>query len=483
MTDRTPLPHRALPRRALLGGVSGLGALALAANARAQTGRPGLIGAKDIAEAGFIFGLPIVMNYAVMYQFIIDRSSSQWKAPFNGLYNDAHVFTPADTAVPTPNSDTPYSMAWLDLRAEPMVVSIPAVDPKRYLSAQIIDASTYNIGYLGSRTTGSAAVSAVIAGPGWQGTAPAGMKLVRSASQFVFVIFRTQLFDAADMPNVQAVQAGFKVRPLSAVTGAAAPPPAPAISWPRIDDELAKKHFFEYLDFALQFITAQPNEADIRAQLARIGVGGSPGANAGGSSLIDRLEIDVGLYEGNRAVEDAVANAGVGINGWRATEIPGSPEAYDGDWKLRAVAAKAGIYGNSTEEAAYPFTRTDVAGNSIDCTSKAYTITFPADALPPVNAFWSVTMYDGKNQLLVANPINRYLINAPMLPNLKRNADGSLTLYIQHSSPGAERESNWLPAPAGPVYLVMRLYWPKTEQPSLLPIGKGQWKPPAVKPA
>ena len=127
-----------------------------------------------------------------------------------------------------------------------------------------------------------------------------------------------------------------------------------------------------------------------------------------------------------------------------------------------------------------PMTRTDSAGGTLDGSKHNYTLTFAADQFPPVNAFWSVTMYDGKSQLLIQNPINRYLINSPMLPNMKKNADGSLTLYIQKDSPGADKESNWLPAPNGPIYLVMRLYWPKTNAPSILPPGEGTWKPPGI---
>jgi hypothetical protein len=125
-------------------------------------------------------------------------------------------------------------------------------------------------------------------------------------------------------------------------------------------------------------------------------------------------------------------------------------------------------------------TRDDSDGNPLDGSKANYTITFAKDALPPVNAFWSITMYDGKTQLLIENPINRYLVNSPMLPNLKTNADGSLTIHVQNKSPGADKESNWLPAPEGPIYLVMRLYWPKTGSPSVLPPGRGTWQPPAV---
>jgi len=126
-------------------------------------------------------------------------------------------------------------------------------------------------------------------------------------------------------------------------------------------------------------------------------------------------------------------------------------------------------------------TREDVDGQSLDGSKSNYTLTFAKGEYPPVNAFWSVTMYDGKTQLLIENPINRYLINSPMLPDMTTDADGSLTLYIQKDSPGKDKESNWLPAPNGPIYLVMRLYWPKETPPSILPVGKGTWQPPGVK--
>jgi hypothetical protein len=128
----------------------------------------------------------------------------------------------------------------------------------------------------------------------------------------------------------------------------------------------------------------------------------------------------------------------------------------------------------------YPMTKTLGDGEVLDGSKHNYTLTFAAGEFPPVNAFWSVTMYDGKTQLLIENPINRYLVNSPMLPGMKKNADGSLTLYIEKDNPGADKESNWLPAPDGPIYLVMRLYWPKETPPSILPPGEGTWKPPGI---
>jgi hypothetical protein len=242
-----------------------------------------------------------------------------------------------------------------------------------------------------------------------------------------------------------------------------------------------KTNFFEYLDFALQFAPAQENEKDIRAQIARIGVGPGKTMNFKDLPLEQKLEIGLGMKEGDRKIDEAVANAGKAINGWRVSSLPGDSAHYNGDWLKRAAAAKAGIYGNDAVEAMYPITRIDSDGQTLDGSKHNYTLTFPADQLPPVNAFWSLTMYDGKTQLLIENPINRYLINSPMLPTLKTSADGSLTLYIQNKSPGADKESNWLPAPNDTIYLVMRLYWPKTTPPSILPAGDGTWQPPGVK--
>jgi hypothetical protein len=163
----------------------------------------------------------------------------------------------------------------------------------------------------------------------------------------------------------------------------------------------------------------------------------------------------LGMKEGDRKIDEYLANAGKAINGWRVSGLPGDSAHYNGDWLKRAAAAKAGIYGNDPEEATYPFTRIDSEGQPLDGSKHNYTLTFSAGQLPPVNAFWSLTMYDGKTQFLIENPISRYLINSPMLPNMKTNADGSLTLYIQNKSPGADKESNWLPAPNDTIYLVL----------------------------
>jgi hypothetical protein len=178
------------------------------------------------------------------------------------------------------------------------------------------------------------------------------------------------------------------------------------------------------------------------------------------------------MKEGDRKIDNFLVTYPKDVNGWKLSSWFGDRAFYHGNWLLRAAGAKGGIYGNTAAEAAYPLTRVDADGQPLDGSKANYTLTFAEGQLPPVNAFWSVTMYDGKTQLLIENPINRYLINSPMLPSLKKNADGSLTIYIQKDSPGTDKESNWLPAPDGPIYLAMRLYWPKTEPPSVLPPGE-----------
>jgi hypothetical protein len=449
--------------------------------AKTEIKYPDFSEAKATAEEGFIFGLPLVTNYGVMYEFIIDKNSSQYKAPFNILKNEARVFTYKDTAIVSPNSDTPYSSVWLDLRAEPIVLTVPAIAPKRYYSVQLCDSNTYNYGYIGSRATGNDAGNFLVVAPDWQGETPPNIKkVIRSGTPLSIVIFRTQLFDPGDLDSVIEIQAGYKVQPLSSFLNKPPPPPAPAINFPVFSAALAKTQFFEFLDFALQFSPPKPGEAEIRARLAKIGVGPGKTFNFKELPLKYKAEIALGMKAGDEKVEKAVAASGTDINGWRVGSLYGDSAHYNGDWLARAAGTKGGIYGNSAEEAMYPLTRTDVEGHTLDGAKHNYTLTFPSGGLPPVNAFWSITMYDGKTQLLIKNPINRYLINSPMLPNMKTNADGSLTIYIQNKKPEFDKEENWLPAPDGPIFMLMRLYWPKTTPPSILPPGHGTWHPPGV---
>lgn len=442
---------------------------------------PSIAETKAIAEEAFIYGLPIVMNYAVMYEFAVDPKSGQFKAPFNQIHNEHHVATPEDTAVITPNSDTPYSMLWLDLRAEPMVISVPAVEKKRYYAVQLIDGNTYNYGYVGTRATGPAPGDYLVVGPDWKGGTPNGIKKVfRSTTPFSLALIRTQLFNPRDISNVEKIQAGYKSQPLSKFLKLPAPPAAPKLEFVPATTAGIKNNFFPYLDAALQYVPETPRDKVIRAKLAKIGIGPGKNFEFKDLSLEHKAAILVAMKQGDEQVDKWLASGNKNINGWNVGSFFGDEAFYNGDWVMRAGAAKGGLLGNDAVEAMYPYTRTDAKGEPLDTSKHNYTITFPAGQLPPVNAFWSVTMYDGKSQLLVKNPINRYLINSPMVSAMQKNGDGSLTLYIQRDSPGKAREANWLPAPNDTVYLVMRLYWPKETPPSILPAGAGTWKPPGI---
>jgi len=449
--------------------------------AAAGVAAPSIAETKTIAQEGFIYGLPLVMSYAVMYQFAVDRNSGQFKAPFNEINNEARVFTYKDTAVITPNSDTPYSMVFMDLRAEPLVLSVPAVDKSRYYAVQLTDNNTYNFGYIGTRSTGTHAGDYMVVGPDWKGETPPGIKQAfRSTTAFAAAIFRTQLFNAADMQNVVKVQAGYKAQPLSAYLKEPAPPAAAAIDFLKADPALVKENFFQYLDFALQFVPPSPEDSAIRGKLARIGIGPGKAFDMKDLSVEHKAAVLLGMKAGDDAVDKFIAGGSTDVNGWQVGSFFGDAAFYNGDWLKRAAAAKGGIYGNTAIEAMYPLTRVTANHEPVDTSKNNYSITFAKDQLPPVNAFWSVTMYDGKTQLLIQNPLNRYLINSPMLPNLKKNPDGSLTLYIRNKSPGSAMESNWLPAPNGTAYIVMRLYYPKESPPSILPPGEGTWTPPGI---
>ena len=432
--------------------------------------------ARTIATEAYVYGFPIVDSYRIQYTYFVDRNNPEYKATWNHIASTPRVYTPADKAIQTPNSDTPYSMVGLDLRAEPIVLTVPAIEKTRYYSIQLIDAYTFNFAYIGSRATGNGAGSFLIAGPGWKGDKPAGVKaVITSETEFAFAIYRTQLFNPADIDNVKKVQAGYKVQPLSEFLAKAAPTPAPAVDFIKPltpAEEKSSLQFFNVLNFVLQFCPTDPSETALMARFAKIDVGGG--------KTIDLAKLSP---EMKTAMEQGIADAWVDFAGLMkefdagkvtSGEVFGSRAYLKNNYLYRMGAAAAGIYGNSKDEAMYPVYGVDADGQKLSGANR-YTLHFAKGELPPVNAFWSLTMYELPASLLVANPLNRYLINSPMLPQLKRDADGGLTLIIQNESPGKDKEANWLPAPKGPFILYLRLYWPKQEA------IDGKWKAPPLK--
>jgi hypothetical protein len=432
--------------------------------------------ARAIAKEAYIYGEPIVDNYRIEYSYFVDTKSPEYKAPWNQIANIPRVFTPADKAVQTPNSDTPYSWSGMDLRAEPIVLTLPPMEKERYFSVQFTDAYTFNFDYLGTRTIGNSGGTYMIAGPNWKGSTPAGVKrVVRSETELIIVVFRTQLFNPADLDNVKKIQAGYKVQPLSKFLGQAAPPAAPAIDFIKPLSPEAQKtslEFFNILNFVLQFCPTHPSETALMARFAKIGVGAGKTFDASKLSPEIKTAIEQGMADAwadFAALQKRINSGEASFN-----DMVGTREYVKNNYLYRMMVAVNGIYGNSKEEAIYLLYRIDADGQKLDGANR-YSLRFAPGQLPPVNAFWSLTMYDLPASLLVANPLNRYLLNSPMTPRFKKDPDGGVTLLIQNESPGADKEANWLPAPKGPFLLFMRLYYPKPEA------LEGKWKQPPLK--
>jgi hypothetical protein len=432
--------------------------------------------ARVIAKEAYIYGYPMVDSYRIQHAYFVDTKNPEYKGPWNQLISFSRVFTPEDKAVQTPNSDTPYSFLGMDLRAEPIVLTVPAIEKDRYFSIQLIDAYTFNFAYIGSRATGNDGGSYLIAGPGWKGEAPKGVKkVIRAETELVLGAYRTQLINAADIDNVKKVQAGYKVQTLSAFLGQPAPKAAPAIDFiAPLTPETQKTslQFFNVLNFVLQYCPTNPSETELMTRFATINVGGGKTFDAAKLSP----EMKTAMEQGMADAWVELANLEKKIDAKEVTsgDVFGTREYLKNNYLYRMAAAVLGIFGNSKQEAMYPIYTVDDGGQKLDGANR-YSVHFAPGQLPPVNAFWSLTMYELPASLLSANSINRYLLNSPMLPQFKRDADGGLTLWVQNESPGKDNEANWLPAPKGSFFMVMRLYWPKDAA------LQGTWTAPPLK--
>jgi hypothetical protein len=441
-----------------------------------------------LAKEAYLYGFPMVMNYKTMWNYVLDKDSPEYKGPFNQRFCEARLFTPEDKAVVTPNSDTPYCMFWMDVRAEPLVLSVPEMEPDRFYHFQLVDLYTHNYAYIGTLTTGNDAGKFLIAGPGWGGEKPAGITdVIRSETDFVFDVTRTQLLGPDDLENVKAIQASYALHPLSAFLATEVPAAALPPDFPEWDEgSQFDERFFGYLDFMMDLLGSPgEGEQELWDKLGRIGIGVAGNFDFSALPIETQEALKAGVKEGFSEIEKFVEQtakdplASGKVFGTRDVLTRSAKENYGLDRAdmLRSSAAHTGLYGNSADEAIYPTYFVDADGDPLDASKQRYTLTFEKDALPPVKAFWSVSMYDGKTQLFIENPLDRYLLNSSNLEDYVRGEDGSLVLHISKDSPGKDLEPNWLPAPDGPFYLVMRLYGP--EEAAL----EGRWSPPGVKKA
>ncbi len=428
-----------------------------------------------ITEEAYIFSFPILDSYKMLFAMALYPESGAYEAPPNVLKNKSELLGPDYTLIVRPNNDTLYSAAWLDLRAEPMVLSVPAVPLDRYYSFQLIDLYTHNFAYVGSRATGPEAGNYLITGPEWSGEAPEGIiAVIPCETAFATALARTAVFGPEDVPKVVAIQEQFAVTPMSAFAGTEPPPTAAAPQLLPYNPEQARSAgFVAFVNAFLPYLGQHPSETEMWQRFAAIGIGGDFDLENLDPEI--RAAMDAGVAAALEKVEAEGANMGSRQNGWMLTEPSfGTREAMQGRTLRRAGAAYFGLWGNDLEEAYYPEASADADGEVLDASKHDYVVRFEADELPPVKSFWSLSMYNLPQQVFIHNPVNRYTIG-DRTQGVVYGKDGSLTVYLQHESPGKTKESNWLPAPDGLFSLQMRCYWPEPER--LDPL----YVPPAVK--
>lgn len=431
--------------------------------------------ARMIAKEAYIYANPVVDSYRILYTSFVDSKDPEFKGAWNQVINIPRVYTHEDRAVQTPNSDTPYSWVGLDLRDEPIVLTVPPMEKERYFSLQLIDLYTHIFDYIGSRTTGNEGGRYMIAGPNWKGEVPEGItKVIHTETQLAVVVYRTQLFNPEDLVNVKKIMKGYKAEPLSSFLGKPVSKKVSRVEYIKpLNAEEIKSSWkvFSQLNFVLTFCPTHPSETELMERFAKLDIG------AGKTFDINQFspEIQKAIGEGIKdawndfmGLKELVDAGKVG-----SSDAFGSRELLKNNYLYRMAGAVLGIWGNSADEAIYPSYYVDDQGKPLDGSNR-YTIRFGADKFPPVNSFWSLTMYELPDSLLAENAINRYLVNSTMMDQFKLDPDGGLTIYIQNESPGVDKEANWLPAPKGPFSVIMRLYWPKKEA------LDGRWKEPSI---
>jgi hypothetical protein len=414
----------------------------------------------EVARTAVPYGLPTVDLHRILVNFALDPSSPEYKAPLNVIHHSRGLADPSDLSVVAMNVDTPYSWAWLDLRSGPVVLGMPAHSPDRYMSAQIVDLYTNILGYVSPRTFGDGGGRYAVRGPAGGFVGGEVAAVFACPTDLALVLVRTQLFDDADLANVEALQDQVVVL----ADGPTQPMP---VGVPTVDVRAPLDGgFLRAFDWMLQFMPTLPEDEGIREELSGLGVG---------VGLVDALlaepaadaEERQGLAEGMRDVQMRCAAVR------SSAELFGSREFYAGDHLRRAAGAFLGILGNAVEEYLGVGYRADANGEPFDG-ARSYAITFAPDGTPDVDAFWSITLYDDAGHLYT-NPLDRYVLGSRQLGGMVRDGDGSLTIRVQHAQPPEVLVANWLPCPAGPFGLTFRTYLPGPA------VRDGSWTAPPVR--
>jgi hypothetical protein len=448
--------------------------LAFAPAAKAQPGAISEAEARDIAVEGYLYFYPIVTMELTRKQLINTPPTAGIGGPMN-TFNNIPAFPAADMkAVVRPNFDTLYSSGWVDLTHEPVVISVPDTGGRYYL-LPMLDMWTDVFASPGWRTTGTKAASFLLVPPRWSGKVPQGLARIDAPTPYVWIIGRTKTDGPADYAAVHAIQKGYRITPLS---GWGRPPtPVKAKIDPSVDiktppkkqvDTMPGDKFFAYASELLKLHPPHITDQPIIARMKRIGIEPGKAFDVAKLDGATRKAIDDAPAAAQKLMEWKIPTLARVANNWSMnTDTMG---VYGNYYLKRAIVTQVGLGANLPEDAVYPLNLGDESGKPLDGANK-YVVRFGKNEIPPVDAFWSITLYDPEG-FQVANSINRFAVSSWM--PFKYDADGSLTLFIQNESPGSERESNWLPAPKGPFNLTMRLYAPKSEALT------GRWNPPPV---
>lgn len=458
--------------KSLAMGVAALTLFLSACNAPTQEATPDPATVKKTIQAAYIYGLPLVIMDISRQQMADTANRDVYAAP-NTIRHKSAFPDATFRSVVRPNADTYYSIAWFDLKAEAVVLSVPS-SGGRYYMLPMMDMYSNVFAAPGTRTTGNDAKVFLLTGPGYTGEVPAGMEAIPSPTNGVWLIGRTQVNSKEDGEQVVIpFQQGWKTAPLSHWLAGTTPPQAPSTNSPKGDPNTVVKNmsateYFTYLNTLLAEYPAPAADSAALRAFAPLGIGAGLTFDAAALNGFPADSVQSAIDAIYTQFEAGFAAGGQLINGWN----PGRPVigTYGTDYLNRALVALFGLGANLREDAVYPSCSQDANGQPLDG-NNSYSITFPAGSTPPAKAFWSLTMYDAEG-FFIDNPINRYAIGDRS--GLKPNADGSITIYIQHASPGKDKEANWLPSPKGAFNLLMRVYWPGE---SML---NGTWTPPAV---
>jgi hypothetical protein len=469
-------------RNVALGGLSLLAGASASTMSRAELGSFLGIGEglEDfiLATDAYVFGYPLVTMEMTRRVITNVAAPVGTRGPMGQIIKLRQYPNASFRDVTAPNADTLYTTSFFDVGKEPWLLSIPDMKG-RYFLMPMLDGWTTVFQVPGKRTTGTGAQTYAITGPGWNGTLPAGVKEYKSPTSIVWLLGRIYCTGSPeDYAEVHKLQDEFKLVPLSSYGKPYSPPPGtvdPSIDMKTaVREQVNRMDAVAYFTLLCKLMKDNPPAAADAPKLARFAkLGIVPGQDFDPSKLkadfvkrvpevgFDRIMLQ---FKVNKDITDE--------NGWAFTTKTG---VYGTNYLMRALITAIGLGANRPQDAVYPTSQKDAEGRKYNGANK-YVMRFAKGQLPPAEGFWSLTMYDS-SYFFVNNPLNRYSISAR--ENLKSNPDGSVDLYIQNESPGNDKEANWLPAPAGDFILMMRLYWPSENNPSII---DGSWKiPPAMK--